>query len=203
MTNTGASENKFQFHRTKRLKSMKIYTKTGDAGTTGLFGGPRVAKDDRRICAYGSVDELNAVLGIARSTGLGEKLDGIISSVQHHLFSIGAELATPNPEEHNLKWDGLSHVHEMERAIDELETSLKPLRNFILPGGSTQAAHLHLARTVCRRTEREIVSFTRDRNVSDASHIVVFLNRLSDLLFVMARFANHQAGIADVAWVKG
>ena len=141
---------------------MKIYTKTGDAGTTGLFGGPRVAKDDRRICAYGSVDELNAVIGIARATELGEKLDPILSSVQHHLFSIGAELATPNPEEHGLKWAGSTHVEQMEQSIDELETSLKPLRNFILPGGSTQAAHLHLARTVCRRTEREIVSFSRE-----------------------------------------
>jgi cob(I)alamin adenosyltransferase len=181
---------------------MKIYTKTGDAGTTGLFGGPRVAKDDPRICAYGSVDELNAVIGIARSTGLGEKLDPILSSVQHQLFSIGAELATPQPEEHNLKWDAGTHVEQMEHAIDELETSLKALRNFILPGGSTQAAHLHLARTVCRRTEREIVSFSRDRSVSDASHIVVFLNRLSDLLFVMARFANHQNNVADVDWKK-
>jgi len=179
---------------------MKIYTKTGDAGTTGLFGGPRVAKDDRRICAYGSVDELNAVIGIARSTGLGDKLDPLLSSIQHCLFSIGAELATPNPEEHSLKWDGGSQVDQMERDIDDLETSLKPLRNFILPGGSTQAAHLHLARTVCRRTEREIVSFSRDRSVSDASHIVIFLNRLSDLLFVMARFANHEAGVADVPW---
>ncbi|MEQ1829710.1 MAG: cob(I)yrinic acid a,c-diamide adenosyltransferase [Pirellula sp.] len=179
---------------------MKIYTKTGDAGTTGLFGGPRVAKDDPRICAYGSIDELNAVIGIARATALGDKLDSILSSVQHQLFSIGAELATPNPEEHQLKWDAGSHVADMERTIDDLEAGLKPLRNFILPGGSTQAAHLHLARTVCRRTEREIVSFSRDRNVSDASHIVVFLNRLSDLLFVMARFANHQAGVVDVHW---
>ena len=179
---------------------MKIYTKTGDAGTTGLFGGPRVAKDDPRICAYGSVDELNAVIGIARATSLGETLDAILGSVQHHLFSMGAELATPNPEEHGLKWPGLTHVEQMERWIDELEISLKPLRNFILPGGSAQAAHLHLARTVCRRTEREIVSFSRDRSVSDASHIVVFLNRLSDLLFVMARFANHQVGVVDVNW---
>ncbi len=179
---------------------MKIYTKTGDAGTTGLFGGPRVAKDDPRICAYGSVDELNAVIGLARASALSDKLDLILSSVQHQLFSIGAELATPNPEEHGLKWAAGSHVQQMEQAIDELEASLKPLRNFILPGGSTQAAHLHLARTVCRRTEREIVSFSRDRSVADAAHIVVFLNRLSDLLFVMARFANHQVGVVDVNW---
>ena len=179
---------------------MKIYTKTGDAGTTGLFGGPRVSKDDPRIFAYGSVDELNAVIGIARATNLGEKLDSILNLVQHHLFSIGAELATPDPEQHDLKWNSGTHVDEMERAIDDLETSLKPLRNFILPGGSTQAAHLHLARTVCRRTEREIVNFSRDKSVSDASHIVVFLNRLSDLLFVMARFANHEKNVVDVPW---
>ena len=179
---------------------MKIYTKTGDAGTTGLFGGPRVAKDDPRICAYGSVDELNAVIGTARAASLGEKLDAILSSLQHHLFSIGAELATPNPKQHGLKWEGAKHVEQMEHWIDEMEASLKPLRNFILPGGSIQAAHLHLARTVCRRTEREIVGFSRDRSVSDASHIVIFLNRLSDLLFVMARFANHQVGVVDVDW---
>jgi cob(I)alamin adenosyltransferase len=179
---------------------MKIYTKTGDAGTTGLFGGPRVAKDDPRIGAYGSIDELNAVLGIARSTGLSEQLDSVLGSVQHQLFSIGAELATPDPEAHQLKWDAADHVVNMERTIDALESSLKPLRNFILPGGSSQAAHLHLARTVCRRTEREIVRFARDRSVSDAAHIIVYLNRLSDLLFVMARFANHQLGVADVLW---
>ncbi len=179
---------------------MKIYTKTGDAGTTGLFGGPRVTKDDPRICAYGSVDELNAVLGVARASGLGEQLDSILGTVQHHLFSIGAELASPNPEEHQLKWEGSRDIQQMENWIDELELQLTPLRNFILPGGSLQSAHLHLARTVCRRTEREIVRLSRDSRVSDPSQIVIFLNRLSDLLFVMARFANHQASVQDVPW---
>ncbi|MCU0715481.1 MAG: cob(I)yrinic acid a,c-diamide adenosyltransferase [Pirellula sp.] len=179
---------------------MKIYTKTGDAGTTGLFGGPRVSKNDARICAYGSIDELNAVLGLARACTLSGGMDGMIGHIQHQLFSIGAELATPNPEEHGLKWQAENHVSQMEQWIDELESHLQPLRNFILPGGTIQAAHLHVARTVCRRTEREIVSFSNSGRVSDASHIIVFLNRLSDLLFVMARFANHAANIQDTIW---
>lgn len=180
---------------------MKIYTKTGDAGTTGLFGGPRVSKDDARICAYGSIDELNAFIGTARSTGLSDLLDGMLSKVQHQLFAIGAELATPEPQEHNLTWDGQPHVAQLEAWIDEMEATLTPLRNFILPGGSPHAAHLHLARTVCRRVEREIVRLGHDRRVSDVSHIVIYLNRLSDMLFVMARYANHVQGVADVPWI--
>ncbi len=179
---------------------MKIYTKTGDAGTTGLFGGPRVSKDDARICAYGSVDELNAVLGTARSTGLSSRLDPMLATIQHQLFSIGAELATPDPEQHHLKWNNEPHVSALEEWIDGMERELPPLRNFILPGGSPQAAQLHLARTICRRVEREIVRLGHDRRVSDVSHIVIFLNRLSDLLFVMSRFANHELGVADVTW---
>jgi cob(I)alamin adenosyltransferase len=179
---------------------MKIYTKTGDAGTTGLFGGPRVSKDDARICAYGSVDELNAVIGTARSTGLSEALDAMLNHIQHNLFSIGAELATPDPNSHALKWDGEPHVVQLEHWIDSMDGELAPLRNFILPGGSPQAAHLHSARTVCRRVEREIVRLGHDTRVSDVSHIVIYLNRLSDLLFVMARFANKQVGVTDVPW---
>jgi cob(I)alamin adenosyltransferase len=179
---------------------MKIYTKTGDAGTTGLFGGPRVPKDDARICAYGSVDELNAVLGIARSCGLPESLDGMLHPIQHHLFSIGAELATPNPDEHGLKWEGEPQVQQLEQWIDSMESELSPLRNFILPGGTPQAAHLHLARTVCRRAEREIVRLSHDPRVSELSQIIIYLNRLSDLLFVMARYANHDSAVADVPW---
>jgi len=183
-----------------KILSMKIYTKTGDAGTTGLFGGPRVSKDDARICAYGSVDELNAVLGTARSTGLSAKLDQMLNAIQHELFSIGAELASPEPEQHNLKWDSNPHVSKLEEWIDSMEDQLPALRNFILPGGSPQAAHLHLARTICRRVEREIVRLGHDRRVSDVSHIVIFLNRLSDLLFVMARYANFELGVADTTW---
>jgi cob(I)alamin adenosyltransferase len=179
---------------------MKIYTKTGDAGTTGLFGGPRVSKDDVRICAYGSVDELNAVLGIARSTPLPESLDAMLDQVQHQLFSIGAELATPNPDEHHLKWDGEPHVSQLEKWIDAMESELPPLRSFILPGGSPQASHLHLVRTICRRAEREIVRLSHDPRVSDVSHIIIYLNRLSDMLFVMARRANRFQNVADVPW---
>ncbi|MFN7731396.1 MAG: cob(I)yrinic acid a,c-diamide adenosyltransferase [Pirellula sp.] len=179
---------------------MKIYTKTGDAGTTGLFGGPRVSKDDARICAYGSVDELNAVIGLSRSTGLSSELDSVLNQVQHQLFSIGAELATPDPSGHSLKWHGEPHVAALEQCIDRLEEKLAPLRNFILPGGSPQASQLHLARTVCRRVEREIVRFSHDPRVSDVSHIIIYLNRLSDLLFVMARVANAEQGVPDVPW---
>ncbi len=179
---------------------MKIYTKTGDAGTTGLFGGPRVSKDDARICAYGSIDELNAVLGLARSIGLETQQDEMLRDVQVCLFSIGAELATPEPEKHGLKWSGESAVEAMEAWIDQIDESLPPLRNFVLPGGASSAAHLHLARTVCRRAEREVVSLRNCRGVSDVSEIVIYLNRLSDLLFVMARQANAQAGVPDVPW---
>ena len=179
---------------------MKIYTKTGDAGTTGLFGGPRVSKDDPRICAYGSVDELNAVLGIVRSVGLDDQLDSLLKTVQDSLFSIGAELATPEPEKHALKWAGATHVATLEHAIDEFDSRLPPLRTFVLPGGSPGASHLHLARTVCRRSEREIVKLRHDPRISDVSEIVIFLNRLSDLLFVMARLTNQIQGVPDVPW---
>ncbi len=179
---------------------MKIYTKTGDAGTTGLFGGPRVSKDDERICAYGSIDELNAVLGLVRSVGLEAQQDQMLCSVQICLFSIGAELATPEPEKHGLKWNGSVEVESMEHWIDQTDASLAPLRNFVLPGGASTAAHLHLARTVCRRAEREIVSLRNNLRVSDVTEIVIYLNRLSDLLFVMARQANLLAGVPDVPW---
>ncbi len=179
---------------------MKIYTKTGDAGTTGLFGGPRVSKDDARICAYGSIDELNAVLGLARSVGLAAQHDEMLKSVQICLFSIGAELATPEPEKHSLKWNGTSDVALMEQWIDEIDAAMPPLRNFVLPGGAASAAHLHLARTVCRRAEREVVSFRNSPRISDVSEIVIYLNRLSDLLFVMARQANSLENVPDVPW---
>lgn len=179
---------------------MKIYTKTGDAGTTGLFGGPRVPKDAPRISAYGSIDELNAVLGIARSVGLDSDQDNLLRDVQACLFSIGAELATPEPEKHGLKWEGDAEVAKLEQWIDKVDPTLAPLRNFVLPGGSSGASHLHLARTVCRRAEREVVTLQGDRGVSDVSHIIIYLNRLSDLLFVMARQANHLLGVPDVPW---
>jgi cob(I)alamin adenosyltransferase len=183
---------------------MKIYTKTGDAGSTGLFGGPRVSKADSRICAYGAVDELNSILGVVRASGAGEsrfdELSHQLEDVQNRLFSIGAELACPKPEEFELKWIAEGSIELLERWIDAADSKLQPLKNFILPGGSMVAAHLHVARTVCRRVEREIVQLSIDGDVSDPSQIIVYLNRLSDYLFNAARLANHASGIADVVW---
>ncbi len=169
---------------------------------TGLFGGPRVPKNSPRICAYGSIDELNATLGLARAHSLPPELDSFLVAIQSELFSIGAELATPDPEKHGLKWESGDSVASMEGWIDSLESELPPLRNFILPGGTLQGAQLHVARTVCRRAEREIVGLSIDRELSDIGHIVIYLNRLSDLLFVMARYANSIAKAEEIAWRK-
>ncbi len=178
---------------------MKIYTKTGDDGTTGLFGGARVEKASMRVEAYGTVDETNAVIGIARATGLEEKTDEILARVQVDLFTLGAELACVPGKEAKLGMkllDG-ADAERLEHAIDDAEKELPPLKTFVLPGGSPQAAALHLARTVCRRAERAVLA------VADAKprgEIVIYLNRLSDLLFVLARRANAHAGVADVPW---
>lgn len=180
---------------------MKIYTKTGDDGETGLFGGPRVRKDAHRIEAYGTVDELNATLGRARSEPLPPPLDTILARVQGELFDLGAELATPDPERFNLHRIQEPHIARLESAIDQLEGGLPPLQNFILPGGTRAAAELHVARTLCRRAERRLVTLASQEQISAA--LIVYLNRLSDLLFVMARFANRAAGQADVAWQSG
>ena len=193
---------------------MKIYTKTGDNGTTGLFAGPRVAKDDPRIAAYGTVDELNALLGVASAcmhcpprppdadvaAAVVSPLGQLLQQFQSDLFSIGAELATPQPQEHGMCLLQPERVAHLERCIDEFEAQLAPLSNFVLPGGSPDSARLHLARTVCRRAEREVVHLSHQADVHDCSLIIVYLNRLSDLLFVMARLANHQAGVADLPW---
>lgn len=181
---------------------MKIYTKTGDAGTTGLFGGPRVSKASHRICAYGEIDELNAMLGAVRAYSPDPEMDQALQCIQSELFSIGAELACQTPEEHALKWKGEQSLQQVENWIDQTESQLSPLKNFILPGGSPLSAHLHLARTICRRAEREIVALNEAPDVSDLSRILVYLNRLSDLFFVFARFANQTAGIPDSVWQK-
>jgi cob(I)alamin adenosyltransferase len=185
---------------------MKIYTKTGDDGSTGLFGGGRVAKDDARIEAYGTVDELNAVIGIARAAGIAADVDEVLALVQNDLFVAGAELATP--VEALAKLDqrssrlGEVHAARLEAAIDRFEERLQPLREFILPGGGAAGAALHFARTVCRRAERRVVTFRglHPDAVSDA--VVIYLNLLSDLLFVLARESNLAAGVADVPWRK-
>lgn len=225
---------------------MKIYTKTGDLGDTGLFAGPRVRKDDLRIEAYGTVDELNAVIGLARAacapavvsrsnetsrqpltpalsqrerekeekTSQRERevvseIDSLLASIQHSLFDLGAELATPDPKSRGTSFVTPAQIEILEQAIDQYEAQLPALKTFILPGGTPGAAWLHLARTVCRRAERRLVTLLdRDVNVANRAeakpspHLLVYLNRLSDLLFVLARAANHAAGHGDIEWQK-
>ncbi len=185
---------------------MKIYTRTGDAGSTGLFGGPRVSKDDARIEAYGTVDELNAALGCVRSViaagTFDPTLDRQLEQVQHELFSIGAELASPDPDAHQLRVITTSHVARLESWIDEHEEGLAPLKQFILPGGTHAASILHLARAVCRRGERRVVTLADQDGVEISDAVIIYLNRLSDYLFVLSREANSQAGIADVPWKR-
>jgi cob(I)alamin adenosyltransferase len=180
----------------------KIYTKTGDDGRTGLFGGGRVEKDHVRVEAYGDVDELNAVIGAARATDMMPRVDEILAPIQRDLFSIGALLATPHPEEHKeqLEKARLSdkRIAQLEQAIDDCEEELEPLKAFILPGGTAKASALHVARTVCRRAERSVITLQRTEVVPRI--IVVYLNRLSDLLFVLARVANKRAGAGEVTW---
>ncbi|MGN6134430.1 MAG: cob(I)yrinic acid a,c-diamide adenosyltransferase [Aureliella sp.] len=193
---------------------MKIYTKTGDDGTTGLFAGGRVPKDHPRITAYGSVDELNALLGVAASqartgSGGGEPdsaslalLVEILAQVQNDLFSIGSELASPHPTRSGTKLLRDSDVQRLETWIDRVDGQLEPLTCFIIPGGSLFASWLHSARTVCRRAERDVVALTHQAEVESCQTVLVYLNRLSDLLFVMARLANRAVGLADVPWTK-
>lgn len=178
---------------------MKLYTKTGDDGTTGLVGGGRVPKTSLRVDAYGTVDETNAVLGVARAARLTPAIDATLSRVQEDLFTLGAELAcVPGREAKlNMQLLGEDDIHRLEVAIDEADAACAPLKTFVLPGGSAQAAALHLARTVCRRAERAVLS------IDDApirGEVVIYLNRLSDLLFALARRANAAAGIDDVPW---
>ena len=182
--------------------SVKIYTKTGDDGDTGLFGGGRVPKDDPRVEAYGDVDELNAVLGLARAAELMPRIDEVLVPIQRDLFSIGALLATPDRDkmEQHLTKARISdeRIAELERAIDACDRELEPLKAFILPGGTQKAAALHVARTVCRRAERRVIHLQREVEIPQI--VVVYLNRLSDLLFTLARFANARAGAGEVTW---
>jgi len=179
---------------------VKLYTKTGDDGETGLFGGPRVRKNSPRIEAYGTVDELNAVVGVVRTHGPPADLDELLARIQNELFDLGAELATPEPAKFGIAGATDAHVAALEREIDRYEAELEPLRQFILPGGTPAAAALHLARVVCRRAERCVVTLTETEALSP--NTVIYLNRLSDLLFVLARAANRRAGVADVPWRK-
>lgn len=181
----------------------KIYTRTGDAGETSLFGGQRVPKDDLRVSAYGTIDELNAAVGVARAAGPGAEIDAVLERVQHHLFDLGAELATPPTASsataaHAPRVEP-AWVEILERDIDRFEGALPPLRQFILPGGTPAAAVLHMARTVARRAEREIVTLAAREPLNP--ELLKYVNRLSDLLFVLARAANQAAGRADVLWM--
>ena len=179
---------------------MKIYTRTGDTGTTGVFGGDRVDKDSTRVDACGDVDELNAALGVARAA-LGSLRTGAwIEQIQAELFTLGAELSCAPGKEGRLGIPLLGAVAatRLEQHIDELEAELTPLTNFILPGGTSAGAHLHLARTICRRAERRVLGARRLAPVRD--ELVVYLNRLSDFLFVLARHANKEALVAETAW---
>ena len=181
----------------------KIYTKGGDKGTTALGGGHRVPKDDLRVAVYGTVDELNSHIGVARAMGLCERLDEELAHIQNELFDLGSDLCFL--EEDKGKWpipqiEG-RHVEKLEAFIDEMTAVVGPLENFILPGGSLGAAQLHVARTVCRRAEREASTLAREQGVG--THVISYLNRLSDALFVMARFENHQRSVPEPLWKPG
>jgi len=182
--------------------TIKIYTKTGDDGDTGLFGGGRVPKDHPRVAAYGDVDELNAVIGMARSVETMPRIDEVLAPIQRDLFALGALLATPDTEKmkEQLTKARISdaRIAQLEQAIDDCETELEPLKAFILPGGTPKAAALHVARTVCRRAERAVITLQRDTTLPPI--VVIYLNRLSDLLFVLARVATKRAGAGEVTW---
>lgn len=178
---------------------MKLYTRTGDDGTTGLFGGARVPKASARVSAYGTVDETNAAIGLARAMSPGEAIDAVLALVQPDLFAIGAELACVPGRESKLSIDlvGPLEIARLEAAIDEADAACPRLDSFILPGGSSAASALHLARTVCRRAERAVLAMD---DAAPRPEVVIYLNRLSDLLFALARRANLAAGIGDVRW---
>lgn len=180
--------------------STRIYTKTGDDGTTGLFGGVRVAKNDLRIEAYGTVDELNSVIGLVRLHPVPDNVAVQLSSISSVLFTLGADLATPldPPPVYEIPRIGMEHIDELESWIDQFDETLEPLKSFILPGGTAAAAHLHLARTVCRRAERCIVSLASADELG--GFVVKYVNRLSDYLFTVARAVNAAAGVEDVPW---
>jgi cob(I)alamin adenosyltransferase len=182
--------------------SLKIYTKTGDQGTTALFGGGRVPKDDSRVEAYGEVDELNAALGLVRSIEIMPRIDEVVVPVQRDLFAIGAILATPDlakmQEQLTKARIDEQRVHELEVAIDDCDAELQPLKSFIIPGGTPKSAALHVARTICRRAERRVVHLQSQITIPPL--VVIYLNRLSDLLFSLARVANKRAGAGEVTW---
>jgi cob(I)alamin adenosyltransferase len=178
----------------------RVYTRTGDDGTTGLGGGQRVPKDSARIAAYGTVDELSSGVGVAVALGLDPKLAAALGRIQNELFNVGSDLCILEEDKAAMPVPGVEerHVDALERLMDELQSELTPLENFILPGGTTGAAQLHVARTVCRRAEREVIHLSRQESIGP--WVVRYLNRLSDALFVMARYENLKRGAQDVLW---
>ena len=188
----------------RRPAKSRLYTRTGDLGETALFGGDRVPKDHPRVEAYGSVDELNSALGVAVSFIRQRRIAAALQSVQNELFNIGSELAGesgPKAERGRMFIDPEGKIAGLERLIDEYDAKLPPLRTFILPSGSRAGALLHLARSVCRRAERAVVRLSRQEDVNP--HLIVYLNRLSDLLFVLARYVNRAARKPETPWRKG
>ena len=187
---------------------MKLYTRSGDDGFTGLFGGDRVSKDHARVEAYGTVDELNACIGVALAALAEADADlspirAPLEQIQSTLFDLGADLATPQGSPHEDKVPRLTEAHprRLETWIDEIDAGNAPMQTFVLPGGSEPAARLHLARTVCRCAERRLVTLAAHESINE--HALVYVNRLSDLLFAMARRANRILGVDDVPWVTG
>lgn len=178
----------------------RVYTRSGDDGTTGLGGGQRVPKDSPRIAAYGTVDELSSGIGVAVALGLDPKLAAELGRIQNELFNVGSDLCILEADKAAMPVPGVEerHVDALERLMDELQSELTPLENFILPGGTPGAAQLHVARTVCRRAEREVIHLSREEPIGQ--WVVRYLNRLSDALFVMARYENLKRGIPDVLW---
>ena len=181
----------------------RIYTKTGDEGMTGLGGGRRVSKDSARVRAYGTVDELSSTIGVALALGLTERLADELRGIQNELFDLGSDLCWPDDDERRGAIPTVQphHVENLERLIDEFNAVVGPLTNFVLPGGSAGAAQLQVARTVCRRAERETITLARDEPIGE--HVLPYLNRLSDALFVMARYENHQRGVDEPLWQPG
>lgn len=188
--------------------ATRIYTRSGDAGETGLFGGARVRKDDLRVEAYGATDELNAALGLAIALNAEPEIDALLLAFQHDLFTLGGDLAAPEESgatQGRITIDRMSErrVLELEAVIDRCTAELPPLTRFILPGGHPLAAHLHLARTICRRAERHCVTLAYHVGATNGSinpEIIRYLNRLSDLLFTLARLANQRLGAPDIVW---
>lgn len=178
----------------------RVYTRKGDDGTTGLGGGQRVGKDSPRVEAYGAVDELNSLIGLIRASGVDASLEPHLRRIQNELFHLGADLCTLEQDKERVPGPRVEerHVTALERLMDELSAELEPLENFVLPGGSTGAAQLHLARTVCRRAERVLVALSRSEPIGGST--LHYLNRLSDALFVMARYENKRRGVSEPLW---